>query len=192
MEVAELDRILDSAPTSDARLAWFGALLGKECGAVVEIVGGSAIQLYLGSATYTSQDIDLVGHGRQIDGVLARWGFTRIEGRSGRVYWMKKSVGLIDVVGPGDNSGLRPSRIETPYGRVAVSAREPLIVRRLIRSRREQSGALFRQAVELAKPADLDWDYIEAMGRLEGVSSDVARLRAASHDEARRDSRVRE
>ena len=67
------------------------------------------------------------------------------------MYWFKKAIGLVDIVGAGDRSGLRARQVETPYGPVLVSAVEPLIVRRLTRAHREESDELYEQAVGLAR-----------------------------------------
>jgi hypothetical protein len=182
MDGKELDRVLKSAPTLEQRIAWFGALLARESRTDIEIVGGSAIEIYLSSANYVSQDIDLVGRKDLIGPVLGRWGFRQVEGRSHRAYWFKSLVGLVDVVGAGDRSGLRPRRMETPHGPVLVSAVEPLIIRRLMRAHREESNALYQQAIKLARHRDLDWEYLETMAEFEGVSALLTKLRKALKD----------
>lgn len=171
MDAVEFDKIIASAPRPEDRITWFGALLTKESRTSVEVVGGSAVEIYLSSAEYISQDVDLVGDRKRITPVLRRWGFRHVEGRSRRVYWFKDTIGLVDIVGAGDRSGLRPRRVETPHGPVLVSAVEPLIVRRLMRAHREKSDDLFGQAVRLAKRRNLDWDYLEVMSKYEGVPS---------------------
>ncbi len=176
MEAVEFDRVIASAPNREDRIAWFGALLAKESQTRVEIVGGSAIEIYLSSSEYISQDVDLVGARDRIEPVLRRWDFRQVEGRSRRVYWLKKSIGLVDIVGAGDRSGLRPPRIETPYGPVWVSAVEPLITRRLSRAHRERSDALFGQAVRLAEGRKLDWEYLETLAKYEGAASLLKQL----------------
>lgn len=177
MEAAEFDEIIASAAKHEDRLAWFAALLAKEARARVEIVGGSAIEIYLSSADYISQDVDLVGARDRIAPVLRRWRFRQVEGRSRRVYWFKEAIGLVDIVAPGDRSGLRPRRLETPYGPLLVSAVEPLIARRLLRAHREKSDDLFGQAVRLAKGRKLDWEYLEAIAKYEGPTSLLKQLR---------------
>lgn len=177
MNEFEFDRVIAPARKHEDRIAWFGALLQKESGALVEIVGDSAIELYLTSADYVSQDIDMVGRRDRVTPVLRRWGFRQVEGRSQRVYWFKRALGLVDIVGEGDRSGLQPRRIQTPYGPVLVSAVEPLIARRLIRSHREKSPELYRQAVRLATRSTLDWQYLEAMAEFEGVHPLLKKLK---------------
>ncbi len=179
MNAEEFDRIIASAPRPEDRIAWFGALLTKESRAEVEIVGGSAIEIYLSSSDYISQDVDLVGRKERIPPVLRRWKFRQLEGRSHRVYWFKKAIGLVDIVGAGDRSGLPPRRLETPYGPVLVSAVEPLMIRRLIRARRQRSDEFFGQAVRLAKRGRLDWEYLETMARYEQVAPLLKQLRHA-------------
>lgn len=179
MDATKFDKIIASAPKPEDRIAWFGALLAKESRTKVEIVGGSAIELYLSSSDYISQDVDLVGRKDRITPVLRRWRFLQVEGRSHRVYWFKEAIGLVDIVGMGDRSGLRPRKLETPYGPVLVSAVEPLIVRRLTRAHREKSDELYGQAVRLAKQAKLDWEYLEAMTRYEGATRLMNKLRRA-------------
>jgi len=179
VDATRFDQIIASAPKPEDRIAWFGALLAKASRTEVEIVGGSAIEIYLSSATYISQDVDLVGRKDRMTPVLSRWKFRRVEGRSHRVYWVKKEIGLVDIVGAGDRSGLRPRKLETPYGPVLVAAVEPLIVRRLTRARREKSEELYRQAVKLAKHEKLDWEYLETMAMYEGVTPILQRVRKA-------------
>jgi hypothetical protein len=177
MDGREFDRAVSSAPTLEERLAWFGALLARECKTDIEIVGGSAIEIYLSSANYVSQDIDLVGPKDRIGPVLRRWGFRQVEGRSHRVFWFKSVVGLVDIVGAGDRSGLQPRRMETPHGAVLISAIEPLIIRRLVRAHREESNALYSQAAQLARRGGLDWEYLETMAKFEGVAPLLTKLR---------------
>lgn len=179
MDAVEFDKIIASATEPEDRIAWFVALLGRESGSKVEIVGGSAIEIYLSSADYVSQDVDLVGLRDRITPVLRRWRFRQVAGRSHRVYWFKRAIGLVDIVGAGDRSGLRPRQLETPYGPVLVSAVEPLIVRRLTRAHREKSDELYQQALRLAKRGKLDWGYLEVMTRYEGAALLLKKLRRA-------------
>jgi hypothetical protein len=178
VDARDFAREIRKARTSEDRISWFGALLSQESGKRVEVVGGSAIEVYLSSSSYVSEDIDLVGDRASIGGVLARWNFSRLEGRSSRLYWTHPLVGLVDLVGGADRSGLPPRTVATPYGPVFLSAPEPLIVRRLVRAKREKSAELFRQAVELARLGDLDWDYLRSEARYEMVETKLRQLRA--------------
>jgi hypothetical protein len=180
MDAGEFDKVIASATTPEDRLTWFGALLSRECRDPVEIVGGSAIEIYLTSATYISQDVDLVGRKDLIARTLRRWRFRQVKGRSQRTYWLKPSIGLVDLVGPGDRSGLAPHRVETPFGPVLLGRVEPLIIGRLARAAREGSEELRRQAGLLAKVGGLDWEYLEAMARFEGVSPALRKLRRSA------------
>jgi hypothetical protein len=62
MDGIEFAREIRKADSVEDRVAWFGALLARESGNAVEVVGGSAIEVYLSSSIYVSQDIDLVGN----------------------------------------------------------------------------------------------------------------------------------
>ena len=177
MDAPEFDRVISQAPTAEERLAWFGALLRKEAGRDVEVVGGSAIEIYLTSDAYVSQDVDVVGSRSRIEDALRRWRFTTVTGRSHRLYWTHPSVGLVDIVGTADRSGLLPRRMRTAYGEVLLSAPEPLIIRRLIRADREADQGLFRQAVGLARLGGLDWEYLESEAGYEKVRAGLRRLR---------------
>lgn len=177
MNRSEFSRVIRQARSPEDRVAWFGALIANETGKAVEVVGGSAIEVYLSSSVYVSQDIDLVGDIDRVKLVLQKWGFRQVEGRSHRIYWTDNFVGLVDLVGPADRSGLPPRRVKTPYGPVLLSAPEPLIIRRLSRAHREKSDELFRQAVSLARLGGLDWDYLESEARYENVEDRLRELR---------------
>lgn len=177
MDAADFAEAIQKASREDDRVAWFGALLRKEARKEVEIVGGSAIEIYISSDTYVSQDIDIVGERAAIERVLLRWRFRQVEGRSSRTYWTHPKVGLVDLVGAADKSGLPPRHVPTACGPVTLSAPEPLIIRRLVRASRESSDELFRQAVELASLGNLDWGYLELEARYERVEVELGRLR---------------
>ena len=72
MESREFSRAIRKAASPEERVAWFGALLARESRKEVEVVGGSAIEIYLSSSSYVSQDIDLVGDRTAIEDVLRR------------------------------------------------------------------------------------------------------------------------
>jgi hypothetical protein len=143
-------------------------------------VGGSAIEIYLTSGVNVSMDIDIVGDKAAIGGVLRRWGFRREKGRDKRIYWVKKDLGSVDLVGAKDRSGLPPRTHTTPFGDVLLAPVECLIVRRLMRASRERSTELFRQAEALAAQhkRGLDWDYIRVESGYEKVSPLFKQLKA--------------
>jgi len=181
MNRREFERTIAKALTEDERLAWFGALLTRESsleGHLI-IVGGSAIEIYLTSNKYVSMDIDLVGDRAAISVVLRRWGFLRETGRDRRVYWVKKGLGSVDLVGSRDRSGLPARAWKTPFGDVLLAPVEYLIVRRLMRAGREKSTELFRQAEVLAAQfrRGLDWDYLRNQAEYEKVKPLYAQLR---------------
>lgn len=173
MERPELESVLRRAGSEDERLAWFGALLTREANLPgrLLIVGGSAIEIYLTSQLYISQDIDVVGDREAIRPVLRRWGFSPEEGRDGRTYWIKEGVGQVDLLGANDRSALPPRSKRTPFGLVLLGSVEYLIVRRLMRAGRERSTELFRQAEVLAAEygADLDWRFVRSEAKSENV-----------------------
>lgn len=182
MDLAEFDEALGAQQSGRARIACFGALLAIESGLGprLVIVGGSAIEVYLTSDRYTSEDIDIVGEKSAILPVLARWGFRRHEGRDKRVYWAKPELGLVDLVGPIEKAGLPPRTYPTPYGESYLGPVEGLILRRLVRATREKSSELFQQAEALAVAFgdSIDWGYLTAEARYEKVSPLLRELRA--------------
>lgn len=173
MNRKEFEDTLAKARTEDERLSWFGALLTRESkldGQLI-IVGGSAIEIYLTSNEYVSMDIDVVGEKAAISAVLRRWGFQAEKGRDRRIYWVKKGLGNVDLVGPRDRSGLPPRAFPTPYGDVLLGAIEYLILRRLMMARQKRSREMFRLAAVLAARYNrgLDWEYIRAHAAYEKV-----------------------
>ena len=181
MNRRKFESALSSAPSEEDRLAYFGALLAGESGlgSRLILVGGSALEIYLTSEVYTSQDIDVVGDKSVLSPVLSKWGFSEVKGRSHRIYWVKEGLGQVDLVGARDRSGLPARPWPTPYGNVMLGPVEYLIVRRLMRSAGERSPALFRQAEALAirYRKGLDWDYIQVMAKAENVLPLLEQLR---------------
>jgi hypothetical protein len=181
MDRKEFERTVAKARTEEERLAWFGALLSRESnleGRLI-IVGESAIEIYLTSNEYVSMDIDVVGNRDAITSVLRQWGFLREIGRDRRVYWVKKGLGSVDLVGSRDRSGLPPGSRPTPFGDVLLAPVEYLIVRRLMRAGQKQSTELFRQAEVLAArfKKNLDWDYVRVQADYEKVLPLYVQLR---------------
>ncbi len=170
MDEPELDSILRRAKAPAQRVAWFGALLAREAGTPVVLVGGSAIGVYT-EGEYVSQDIDVVGDRKRLAAILRRWGFCPEVGRSRRTYWVRDPPGLVDLVGARTKSHLSPQTLQTPYGSVHLGPPEDLITRRLMRAGAEHSTELFREAVLIAHRyrAVLDWEYIRADARYEHV-----------------------
>lgn len=180
MDAREFARTIRTARSPNERVAWFGALLSRAAGAKIELVGGSAIEIYLTSAAYTSEDIGVVGDRKAIESVLHGWGFHEVEGSSRRRYWTDGFVGLVDIVALADRSGLPPRTVETTFGPVKLSAPEPLILRRRMRADREASAALFDQVVALAEMEDLDGNYLESEARYGKVEASLARLKKSA------------
>jgi hypothetical protein len=181
MNRREFEAAIRSAPTEHDRIAWFGALLAADSKlrSRLIIVGGSAIEVYLSSERYVTNDIDVVGRKAAIVPVLKRWGFTQKSGRDQRVYWAKPGLGLVDLVGPTSRAGLPARRQPTPYGDAFLGPVEALVIRRLIRASREKSQTLFRQAEALATEYSrkLDWDYLRAEAKYEQIGPMLEELR---------------
>lgn len=181
MDRPEFEKALHAQRTGQGRISCFGALLASESGlgSRLVIVGGSAIEVYLTSDRYTSSDIDVVGDKSAILPVLRRWGFRPREGRDRRIYWAKRGLGLVDLVGPIDKAGLPPRAYPTPYGESYLGPVEALILRRLVRATREQSSELFQQAEALAVAFSdtIDWEYLTAEANYERVSALLKELR---------------
>jgi len=181
MDRREFEAALSRAPSEEDRLAYFGALLARESGlgSRLILVGGSALEVYLTSEVYTSQDIDVVGAKSVLRPILTKWGFSEEQGRSHRIYWVKEGLGQVDLVGAKDRSGLPARPWPTPYGDVMLGSVEYLILRRLTRSAGERSPALFRQAEALAirYRKGLDWDYLRVMAKAENVLPLLEQLR---------------
>lgn len=173
MDEAEFEAKIRQAPTPHDRIAWFGALLATESGLGprLTIVGGSAIEIYLTSDRYVSDDIDIVGDKAALTPILERWGFEKKNGRDRRVYWARDGVGLVDLVGTVKRVGLPDRQERTPFGEVALAPVEALIIRRLIRASRENSDELARQAEALALEygKGLDWDYLQVEAKYERI-----------------------
>ncbi|MGB7124923.1 MAG: hypothetical protein WBE40_08750 [Thermoplasmata archaeon] len=170
MDRREFDAVMRKAESPDQRVAWFGALLTKESGVEVIIVGGSAIEVYT-SGEYVSHDIDVVGERDRLASVLRKWGFKQQEGRSSRTYWAKKPLGLVDLVGAHLKSDLATQTFQTPYGSVSLGPPEDLITRRLMRAGAERSTKLFQEAALIANRYKdrLDWEYIRLDAKYENV-----------------------
>lgn len=181
IEAKVVERALESAENSAARILYFAALLSAALRATegpVVIVGGSAIEVYT-TGVYTSGDIDLVTSRSSAARVLNSWGF-RSEGRT----WYHKSWKLdVDLVGVDYTGSLsRIREVETPYGPVRLAAVEDLIIKRLSEAKHWQGRRqeAFEQAALLASEmsGDLDELYLDARARQEEVVDILADLRA--------------
>lgn len=173
MNRREFERLIRTAPDEHSRVAWFGALLGRETNLEhsLVVVGGSAIEVYLTSSRYVSADIDIVGNRSVIGPVLRKWGFREVEGRDRRIYWQKHGIGLVDLVGAHLRAGLPSRRHPTPFGDVLLAPVETLILRRLVRAAATRSDNLLAQAeaLALAYGRSIDWEYLRAEATIERV-----------------------
>jgi hypothetical protein len=150
---SKVAEILASTAMSYDRILAFGALLARESGSDVVIVGGSAIEVYTRGG-YVSGDIDIRADRSRVERTLAGWGFQH-EGR----LWIRFDWRIaVDVVGnrySGDP--YRATTISTPYGPVQIAVVEDLFVKRL-------AAAKHWQVREALDEADLLWrDYRDSM-----------------------------
>ncbi len=150
----EVERILAADPSPDQRILNFAALLERDCGTEIIVVGGSAIEVHR-RGKYHSDDLDLRGDRAAIRRVLTRWGF-----RNAGKIWLREDWKIaVDVVGTkytGDP--YRAVRIETPYGPVRVAAVEDLIIKRLAAAKHWQVKSAVEEAALLWRDY---WDRID-------------------------------
>jgi hypothetical protein len=149
----EVGRILNSTTARHERILNFGALLARESGSDVVIVGGSAIEIYTRGG-YVSGYIDVRANRKEVHRALSAWDF-KDEGR----LWIRLDWGIaIDVVGD-QYSGdpYRATTVSTPYGPVQIAAVEDVFVKRLASAKHWQVKAALEEA-------DLLWgDYRDSM-----------------------------
>lgn len=180
ISAAEAGRILSEAP-AELRVAYFGALLGREAGIEPDgmiIVGGSAIEIYTRGG-YASGDIDIVGPEGRLVPVLTSWGFELGDMRM----WSNKSwkvfVDIRKDLSRYNGSRERTRMISTPYGGVRIEGVEDAMVRRLISAKHWKQPADFGHAlaVATAEGESIDWDYAEQYAKRELVSDLFLELR---------------
>jgi hypothetical protein len=149
----EVGRILRSTPKSYDRILYFGALLARESGSEVVIVGGSAIEVYT-RGDYVSGDIDIRAERPAVRLALSHWEFLD----QGRLWTRADWKIAVDVVGnryTGDP--YRATTISTPYGPVQIAVVEDLFVKRLAAAKHWQVRAALVEA-------ELLWrDYLDTM-----------------------------
>jgi len=149
----EVGRILTTAPTKHDRILFFAALLSRESGSDVVVVGGSAIEVYT-RGKYVSGDIDIRAERGPVHRTLKRWGFQD----RGRL-WTRSDWGVaVDVVGDRYSGDLyRATTVSTPYGHVRIAVVEDLFVKRL-------AAAKHWRVRDALKEATLLWNgYRDAM-----------------------------
>lgn len=177
MKADEVGAILRKATTRSERILWLGALLSRESGHQIVIIGGAAVEVY-SSGRFISEDVDLVGDRPSIVNLLESWGFKR-EGR----LWTKAVINFwIDPVGkPYKGNARLLTDVATPYGHVQVASVEDLIAKRLIEVKGWPTGSreMFNQALALATEHSdrIEWDYIQAVAERNGAQDLVEELR---------------
>src|SRR5271155_698059 len=141
--------IPSATPPRHDQILYFAALLARESGSDVVIVGGSAIEVYTRGG-YVSGDIDIRADRTRVHRVLAKWNFAD-EGR----LWIRSDWKVaVDVVGD-EYSGdpYRATTISTPHGPVRLAVVEDVFVKRLASAKHWQTRAALDEA-------DLLWrDY---------------------------------
>jgi len=176
MDSVEVGRILGATPKRYERVLFFSALLARESGAHVIVVGGSAIEIYTRGG-YASGDIDIRADREAVHRVLASWDF---ENR-GRI-WLRKDWGMaVDVVGDeytGDP--YRATTVSTPYGPVGIAVVEDLFVKRLaaakhwgVREAVDEADLLWRGYRD-----EMDVAYLDRQAEAYHVTDLLERFRA--------------
>lgn len=160
----EVQQALSSDPSPGKRILNFGALLAREIGSEVIIVGGSAIEVHT-KGQYVSGDIDIRAERDTVAATLRKWGF-----RHPSRLWIRKDWGIaVDVVGDKySGDPYRATQVITPYGPVSIAVPEDLIVKRLARAKHWQ-GSDEDKRNDLAQAKTL-WDEYS-------VSLDLAYMR---------------
>ena len=177
---AEVEKAVESAPTSYERILVLGALLSEAAGEPAVVVGGSAIEVYT-SGGYVSSDIDVVVNRSKAASAIESWGFTR----TGRFWWRGDWRIGIDLVGDDyKGSRRRIQTVDTPYGPAWLAGIEDLLMKRLAELKYWQNPpdrqrALAVQAeMLLAEGRDrLDEEYLAFLARRDGVVDVLADLR---------------
>lgn len=167
----EVEAALKLDPTPASRILYFGALLARESGSEVVIVGGSAIEVH-SRGKYASGDIDLRADRARVARVLRKWGF-----RNPSRMWVRSDWGIfVDIVGDKySGDAYRYTEVVTPYGRVGLAVPEDLIVKRLARIK-HWKGSEQDKREDLAQ-AKLLWDEYRSSIDLQYLA-----LQAASYD----------
>ena len=179
MSVAEFHAMLASEVEPYKRNRAFGALLATASGlgeSGLTVVGGSALEIYT-AGDYVSRDIDLVAaQPKKVETVLKKWGFHKTG-----MYWEHPHFGSsVQIVGRYDSGS--PSRsqiVATPFGKVRLASMEDIVWKRVYEARGwNRPEALDEAALLVRRYSDrLDWEYIQAKGRENGVGDLVEELR---------------
>lgn len=183
----EVGRVLSSTEARYDRVLYFGALLAKESGSDIVIVGGSAIEIY-SRGGYVSDDIDVRAERTAVHRVLAEWGF-KDEGR----LWIRADWDIaIDVVGDRySGDPYRATTISTPYGPVRIAVVEDVFVKRLASAKHWQVQSALKEAELLWEDyrETMDNEYLERQARTYDVVDLLAALRTNSYRSKPRDRR---
>jgi hypothetical protein len=183
MTTEEVGEILAATARSYDRILAFGALLTRESGTDVVIVGGSAIEVYTRGG-YVSGDIDLRADRASVERVLAQWGFEH----KGRL-WIRPGWGIaVDVVADvysGDP--YRATTISTPHGSVRIAVVEDLFVKRLAAAKHWQVEAALEEAYLLWRDYRdrMDVAYLDKQARTYKVVDLLTEVRKKSPSSTR-------
>jgi hypothetical protein len=176
----EVGSVLSSTKARYDRVLYFGALLAKESGSDVVIVGGSAIEIYTRGG-YVSDDIDVRADRAAVHRVLGQWSF-KDEGR----LWIRSDWDIaIDVVGDRySGDPYRATTVSTPYGPVRIAVVEDVFVKRLASAKHWQVQSALEEAELLWKDYrnSMDTEYLDRQAR----SYDVGDLLSALREPPRR------
>jgi hypothetical protein len=171
--------------TRNLKLASLCSAIFRERGIELVVVGGSAIEFFTEGA-YTSGDIDLcvVSAAQSLTVRLRQELMGRMAAKGGPRSWQVAGA-YVDVLGTFENmarTGLR--KIAAPYGEVALSPPEELIVERVLVSRYPQEYEPAREcaaklvAAGLNGEVEIDWGEVKriAQDSAYGNWSDVRQL----------------
>jgi hypothetical protein len=154
------------------RLASITSEIFREAGIELVVVGGSAIEFYTEGA-YTSGDVDfcIVAAQKPLTVRTRQELMGKLQGKGGPRSW-QVAGGFVDVLSSFENLATTPlRRIQGPYGEIALSPVEELIVERVLVSVYPESNPPARFCAQklisgcLRKEIAVNWTEVERLAR---------------------------